>query len=101
MTLLENVHFHKILLSDQKIKAYKPPKMDFIVNNGNVTIEDYNGKIADMSCGTAHNLVLTEDGKIFPCGAFQDGYFDLSSEFLINRNQKIIKDKEMQLSIPT
>ena len=39
--------------------------MDFIVNNVNVTIEDYNGKIIDMSCGTAHNLVLTEDGKIF------------------------------------
>ena len=39
--------------------------------------------------------------RSFPCGAFQDCYFGLSSEFLINVNQKIIKDKEMQLSIPT
>ena len=48
-----------------------------------------------MLYAVAHNLVLTEDGKVFSIGAFQYGQLGLSSEFLIKGKQKIIKDKEM------
>ena len=88
-------------LLDKTIKTYKPTKINFIANNDNVTIEDYNGKIIDISCGTVHNLALTEDGKVFSWGSFQGGQLGLSSEFLLNENQKKTKDKEMYLSIPT
>ena len=88
-------------LSDKIIKTYKPTKINFIVNNNNVSIEDYNGKIIDISCGTVHNLALTEDGKVFSWGSFQGGQLGLSSEILLNGNQKKMKDKEMYLSIPT
>ena len=86
---------------DKTIKTYKPTKINFIANNDNVSIEDYNGKIIDISCGTVHNLALTEDGKVFSWGSFQGGQLGLSSEFLLNENQKKTKDKEMYLSIPT
>ena len=88
-------------LLDKTIKTYKPTKINFIANNDNITIEDYNGKIIDISCGTVHNLALTEDGKVFSWGSFQGGQLGLSSEFLLNENQKKTKDKEMYLSIPT
>ena len=88
-------------LLDKTIKTYKPTKINFIANNDNVTIEDYNGKIIDISCGTVHNLALTEDGKVFSWGSFQGGQLGLSSEFLLNENQKKTKDKEMYLSKPT
>ena len=41
----------------------------------------------DISCGTVHNLALTEDGKVFSWGSIQGGQLGFPSEFLINMNK--------------
>ena len=57
--------------------------------------------MSDISCGTMHNLALTEDGKVFSWGCLQGGQLGLSSDFLINLNDKSNPDKNNYISNPT
>ena len=85
-------------ISENKIKTYTPTKIHFYGNNKN---EIYDGRMIDISCGTVHNLALTEDGKVFSWGSIQGGQLGFPSEFLINMNKKLNSDKNLYLSTPT
>ena len=54
-------------INDIKLKSYKP----ILINFGEKG--EYTKKIKQISCGTIHNLALTEDGKIFSWGAGMGG----------------------------
>ena len=89
-------------LKDNKLKTYKPIKINFLHKiNINKNNENYEGKMSDISCGTMHNLALTEDGKVFSWGSLQGGQLGLSSDFLINLNDKSNPDKNYYLTNPT
>ena len=87
-------------LSDIKLKTYKPIKINFFNKIGTKKIENYNGKMVDISCGTMHNLALTEDGKVFSWGSMQGGQLGLPSEFIINKNKKLDTNKKFFISTP-
>ena len=56
-------------LKDNKIKTYKPIKVNFLYKINKDKNENYDEKIIDISSGTMHNLALTEDGKVFSWGS--------------------------------
>ena len=86
---------------DKELKTYKPIKINFIAKNEENEIEEYNGKIKNISCGTVHNLALTDDGNIFSWGSFQGGQLGISSELLLDTTNVEIKEKKLFLSIPS
>ena len=97
-----------LCLPENELKTYKPVKINFIVNNKENNIEnnnekkiEYNGKIVDISCGTVHNLALTEDGNVFSWGSFQGGQLGLSSDILMTKDNKKNNEKKLFLSSPT
>ena len=62
---------------DIKLKSYKP----ILIHFGEK--EEYTKRIKQISCGTVHNLALTDDGKIFSWGAAQGGQLGHNEEFLL------------------
>jgi alpha-tubulin suppressor-like RCC1 family protein len=86
---------------DKELKTYKPIKINFMTKNSENRIEEYNGKIKNISCGTVHNLALTDDGNIFSWGSFQGGQLGISSELLLNTINIENKDKKLFLNIPS
>ena len=88
-------------INNNKIKTYKPIKINFLNKINKNRNENYNGKIKDISCGTMHNLALTEDGKVFSWGYLQGGQLGLPSDFLINANKKVNSYNNLYISNPT
>ena len=88
-------------LKDTNIKTYKPIKINFSYKINSNKIENYDGKIIDISCGTMHNLALTDDGKVFSWGSIQGGQLGLPSDFLLNLNQKSKFNSEQNFFIST
>ena len=88
-------------LSSNNIKTYKPIKINFMHKLSTNKIENYNGKIIDISCGTMHNLALSEDGKIFAWGSIQGGQLGLPSDYLINLQKNSNADQTYYISNPT
>lgn len=62
---------------DIKLKSYKP----ILIHFGEK--DEYTKRIKQISCGTVHNLALTDDGKIFSWGAAQGGQLGHDEEFLL------------------
>ena len=87
-------------IPEKGIKTFKPIKINFRAAINENIIKDYNGKINNISCGTLHNLALTDDGNIFSWGSFQGGQLGLSSDLLLKENT-INKKQELFINIPT
>ena len=69
-----NLNLANINSKEKKLlNTYKLNKVDF---------GEYTNKIIEISSGTAHNLALTYDGKIFSWGSCQGGQLGLSLEEL-------------------
>ena len=85
-------------IPDKKIKIFKPTKINFSDKNGN---EEYSHKIKNISCGTLHNLALTDNGNIFSWGSFQGGQLGLSSDLLLNKNNDNNDENNLFLTTPT
>ena len=79
-------------LNDLKMKTYKPILIHFGRN------DDYTKKIKQISCGTVHNLALTEDGKIFSWGAGNGGQLGHDEKKLMKLSGG---SKSLYLSKPT
>ena len=88
-------------INNNKIRTYKPIKINFLNRTNQNKNENYNGKIKDITCGTMHNLALTEDGKIFSWGCLQGGQLGLPSDYLLNTNKKLNSYNNFYLSNPT
>ena len=88
-------------IPDKKIKIYKPTKINFEIFNGKDIIEEYNGKIVSVSCGTLHSLALTDDGKIFSWGSYHGGQLGFSSDFLTSQNKGKNSEQDLFLETPT
>ena len=79
-------------LNDLKLKSYKP----ILIHFGEK--DEYTKKIKQISCGTVHNLALTEDGKVFSWGAAMGGQLGHEEKFLLKTNGGV---KNYYLSKPT
>ena len=88
-------------LSDKELRTYKPVKINFSIKINEDKNVEYNGKIVDISCGTVHNLALTDDGEIFSWGSFQGGQLGLSSHLLMQTNLNNNKETTLYLNTPT
>ena len=64
-----------LCLNDKNSKTFIPKL---------ITFGDYTNKIKNISCGTAHNLALTTDGKIFAWGSSQGGQLGIPENLLLN-----------------
>ena len=84
---------------DNKIKTYKPLKINFVYKINTNKIENYDGKMIDISCGTMHNLALTNDGKVFAWGSIQGGQLGLSYDLLLKTNNN--SEQNFYISTPT
>ena len=60
-----------------KLKTFEP----LLIHFGEK--DEYTKKIRQISCGTVHNLALTDDGKIFSWGAAQGGQLGHDEKFLL------------------
>ena len=78
-------------LNDTKIKTYKP----ILIHFGDK--DEYTKKIKQISCGTVHNLALTDDGKIFSWGAAMGGQLGHEEKLLMKNSG----NKNLYLSKPT
>jgi alpha-tubulin suppressor-like RCC1 family protein len=88
-------------IPDKSSKLYVPTKINFDIFNGKDIIEEYNGKIINISCGTLHSLALTEDGKIFSWGSYHGGQLGFSSDFLTSQNNVKNSEQDYFLNTPT
>ena len=79
-------------LNDIKIKSFKP----LLIHFGEK--DEYTKRIKLISCGSIHNLVLTDDGKIFSWGAASGG--QLGHDKNIFKNSSGV-NKNNYLSKPT
>ena len=78
-------------LNDTKIKTYKP----ILIHFGDK--DEFTKKIKHISCGTVHNLALTDDGKIFSWGAAMGGQLGHEEKILMKNSG----NKNLYLSKPT
>ena len=79
-------------LNDTKIKSFKPILIHFGEN------DEYTKKIKQISCGSVHNLALSDDGKIFSWGAAMGGQLGHEEKYFMKSS---IGFKNYYLSKPT
>ena len=89
-----------LCLPETELRTYKPVKINFELKNEENKIVEFNGKIIDISCGTVHNLALSEGGDVFSWGSFQGGQLGLSSELLFSKDLNN-KKNNLYVNIPS
>ena len=89
-----------LCLPETELRTYKPVKINFELKNEENKIVEFNGKIIDISCGTVHNLALSEGGDVFSWGSFQGGQLGLSSELIFSKDLNN-KKNNLYVNIPS
>ena len=79
-------------IEDIKLKSFKP----ILIHFGEK--DEYTKKIKQISCGSVHNLALTDDGKVFSWGAAMGGQLGQDEKIFMKSNEG---NKNYYLSKPT